>query len=536
MRVKLQRLSWALYLLPALALLRGALAPGRMLGGPYGEATRKLFGHLQLLRWLRLEAPVGHADLINWPDGRGFWPVAPLLDLVQLPFSLTLGAIAGLSVLALVLLVLSGVGPYLLVRVCGGGRPGALAAGLVVQLSPFLLTNLGDAIVEVSCVGIAALAVAGLVRWHASGRRRDLALAGLGVFATAASSPYFAIYLAIGCLCAAAWTWRAWRRWLAFAGVAAVACAVAIAPIWLTERGDDGRLSEVHSHGWSLHPGELVSPSTGQVVARRPSTGGAIAAEPPPAWLRSMARWQPGWLVALAALVGLGFRRSRPWSILALVFFALGPGIPMLLRQLGRPGDIQAPLSWLVGGDFLSNPTRLLVPWILSSAVGLGLVIDRYRAWAVACAILALAEPLVLKRGFELPSVEQPFDEVVVDAIDDPFSIFPSGDPPAWQPEVGFGESMLLAGLADQPIGYDFATGATDPSLGLTLRLAEAGDVPVGIELYRSRDRLDEDHAPPLLVLLEDRIDTVGAVRASLSDTHDLVVEGERQSVWRRRD
>ena len=535
MRASLQRLAWALYLLPALVLLRGSLAPGRMLGGPYGEATRKLFGHLQVLRWLSLEAPVGHADLLAWPEGRGFWPVAPLLDLLQLPFSLALGPVAGFTALALILLVLSGAGPFALVRALGGSLPGALAAGLLVQLSPLLLTNLGDAIVEVSAVGIAALAVAGLVRWHQGGRRRDLALAGLGVFATAASSPYFAIYLALGCLFALAWTWRAWRRWLAFAGVAALACGLALGPVWAVERGDAGRLSEVHRHGWSLQPGELVHPSSGQVLPRRPSTGAGEPAKPPPAWLRSAARWQPGWAIALAALAGLGFRRSRPWSVLALVFFALGPGVPMLLRQLGRHGEVQAPLVWLLGEGFLGNPTRLLVPWILSAAVACGLAVDRRWPLALVAGLLALAEPLTLKRGFELPSVEQPFDATVVDALDGPFSLFPSGDPPAWQPGVAFGESMLLAGLAGQPIGYDFATGATDPSLGLVVRLAEAGGVPLGRELHLGRDRVDEATAPPLVVLMEDRFDAVDAVRAELLETHDLVVEGPRQSLWRRR-
>lgn len=535
MRATLQRLVWALYLLPALVLMRGVLAPSRMLGGPYGEATRKLFGHLQVLRWLRLEAPFGHADLIAWPDGRGFWPVAPVLDLLQLPFTLSVGPVAGLSVLALLLLVLSGVGPYLLVRTCGGGRPGAFVAGLLVQLCPFLLTNLGDAVVEVSSVGVAALAVAGLVRWHDSGRRLDLALAGLGVLATAGSSPYYAIYLALGCLVALPLTWRAWRRWLAFAGAGAVACSLVFGPVWLTERGDAGRLSETHSHGWSLRPGELVDPADGQVLPRRPSTGDGVASAPPPAWVRSMARWQPGWVLALAALAGLATRRSRPWSILALIWFVLGPGVPLLLRQLGRAGEVQAPLIWLLGEGFLGNPTRLLVPWILSAAVALGLAVDRRWPAALVAVVLAFAEPIALKRGFELPSVEQPFDEVVVAAIDAPFSIFPSGDPPAWQPDVAFGESMLLAGLADQPIGYDFATGATDPSLGLTVRLATAGGVPIGEELYRGRDRVDDADAPPLLVLLEDRIRGPDAVRSELARTHEVVVEGPRQSLWRRR-
>lgn len=529
----LRRWSWTLYVVPAAVLLRGVAAPGRMLGGPYGEATRKLFGHLTLLRWLRGEAPWGHADLVAWPEGRGFWPVAPVLDAVQLPFTLALGPVAGLSVLAALLLVLAGLGPFLLVRALGGGRAGALTAGLVVQLSPFLLTNLGDAIVEVAAVGIAALAVAALVRWHRTGARRDLALAGAGVFATAGSSPYFAVYLALGCVLAAAWTWRSWRRWATYAGVAGLACVLVFLPVWLTERGDSGRLSETHAQGWSLQPGELVRPSTGRAVPRRPSMGEGPMAAPPPAWMRSAARWQPGWLVLLAALIGLTGRRSRPWSLLAVAFFAAGPGVPMLLRQLGQTGQVQAPLILLMGEGFLGNPTRLLVPWIVAGAVAVGLRIDR-RWWAAGLvSALAVAEPAVLKRGFELPSVEQPFDRAVVDAIDAPFLLFPSGDPPAWQLDVAFGESMLLAGLADQPIGYDFAKGADDPSLGLIRRLSVEGDVPVGIELWRMQP--DEALAPPLVVLAEDRLPDASGVRQALSDTHVEVVAGDRQSLWRRR-
>jgi hypothetical protein len=541
----LKHLLPLLLVLPAPILLRG-VGPGRLLGGPFSEAGRHVWSQAQVLRWLTGEAPWGHADLIAFPEGRGFWPVSPLLNALELPLTGVFGLVGGCTALAVLLILLAGAGPYALCRSLGLGRAGALAAGLSVQLAPFLLTNLGDAILEVYAVGIACLAGAALARWIQTGERRWLAWAGLGVFATATSSPYFALYLALVCVFVGGFTWRQWRRWLAYAGVAALACGLAVSPYLLTERGKGGRLTETHEQGWTLQPDHLVDPDSGRQVMRRPNTarGGPGEAGPmrgPPSTLeRELGRWQPGAVATLAVLLGLAFRRSRPWAGLGLFLFLVGPGLPMLLRLTGLPGPTQAPLALLqeqLGLTLLGNPTRLFVPFILVSAVALAAMVDK-RAWAAALACgLVVAETGTVKRGIELPSVPLTHEDHVLEAITGPFFIFPTGDPPAWQQDVTFGESMFLAGLADQPVAYDFSTGEQGLDLPGIVTLARAGGVPLGMALNRRFGELPPQPFSDFsaVLILEDRLppDQRSRLRAWLEEHGTLLAEGDNTSAWK---
>lgn len=260
---------------------------------------------------------------------------------------------------------------------------------------------------------------------------------------------------------------------------------------------------------------------------------------PPSALERELGRWQPGAVATLVVLLGLFFRRSRPWAALGLSLFLIGPGLPMFLRLTGLPGPETAPLAMLqerLGLTLLGNPTRLFVPFILVSAVALAAMIDK-RAWAAALACgLVVAETATVKRGLELPSVPLTHEEHVLEAIEGPFFVFPTGDPPAWQQDVTFGESMFLAGLADRPVAYDFSTGEEGLDLPGIVTLARAGGVPLGMTLNKRFEELPEQPFSDFsaVLILEDRLHPSQRerLRAWLEEHGSLLAEGENTSAW----
>ena len=142
------------------------------------------------------EAPLGQADLLAWPEGRGLWPVGPLIDALHTPLTWLFGDSLAMALVGVLLLTLAGLGPAVLARVAGAGTAGALAAGAMVQLSPYLLTNLDQMVIELGAIGVAALAAAAILHALRGGPWWP-ALVGIG--ATTLCSPYYALFLALGC-------------------------------------------------------------------------------------------------------------------------------------------------------------------------------------------------------------------------------------------------------------------------------------------------------------------------------------------------
>ena len=120
-----------------------------------------------------------------------------------MPVEAVIGGGAGVTAVMLTLLWVAGMGPFWLSRSLGGGILSSTLVGLLVQLTPYLLRNLMDAVVEVGAIGLVAIAVLGIRQALTTGTPRRLLLAGLGILVVAGSSPYYAVYLALGCAFAA---------------------------------------------------------------------------------------------------------------------------------------------------------------------------------------------------------------------------------------------------------------------------------------------------------------------------------------------
>src|SRR5687767_7262326 len=84
------RFAPAILLLPAIWAVHAGLLGGAIVGLPWGEAWGRLFVTGQVTRW-STGTPAGWADLVDAPHGRPFWPVDPVVQLVQVPLDALLG-------------------------------------------------------------------------------------------------------------------------------------------------------------------------------------------------------------------------------------------------------------------------------------------------------------------------------------------------------------------------------------------------------------------------------------------------------------
>ena len=479
--------STALYLGIAAFLLRQWLQPGVLPGHANSEAPQRLWELHQLLRWFGGETPFGHADLIAFPDGRPFWPAMPIADLLMLPLMGVIGDALAFSVVALALLTLAGLGPFVLARGLGARVPAALAAGLVLQLNPMMLRNLDDCVLEMACVGLPCLAAAAMIQVF-KGQRR----AWIGVFLwtalTAFSSPYFAVFLALACVPVALATGRRWRTWLAIAGVCAAANLNALAPLVVVE-GNAGRMG--HEGGFVVEPPRLVYASG---AAYRGPTGPRSATEQkappkgpqakPSPVLRILARWPAGVMGCLGLLLGLAHRKSRPWAALGIAFFVLGPGVPSLSRAFGQGGQaLEGPLQRLLYAlplmDVLGNPTRMLL--LVSALASLAWAQLVQHRWPIALLLGfgVCGELYLLRPDLSLPSREDPTDQQVVEALTEPYLVVPSGHPPVWMPGLARGEALLYGGRAQVPHAYDLSMGQGASDVDALRALAHQARLPL---------------------------------------------------------
>ena len=499
-------------LLPALALAallcREAARPGRLLGVPTGEAWGRSFVTNQLGRWLS-GSPLGTADLLGWPGTTPLWPIDPALQLVALPAELLLGPGQGLVAAAVVILTVSGWATGRLALRLGASLPAAAVAGLLVEAAPYLLRNLQDAVVEAAAIGFAALAAEQIVAAHQDPGRRAFVRVGLSVLLLSLVSPYYTVYLALGCALALPWTAR--RAWLGIAAASAVACGIALLPLLLAELGTHGRFAS--PGGYQLDPGRLVTADGGPVPRPRLN----IAA-PGAAWLEPLRRAPGGLALLLSSAAAALLPGGRRWAGLGAVFFLAGPGVPMLLRAAGVPGvRMDSPLQWLLAvlpvTESLGNPSRLLAPWILLTAVGFARAASRRPVLLAAVAAVALAEMAAQLPGLKLPSTPAPTPPAVLAALSGPTVVFPSGDYPLFHPQVAPKEALFLAGVAQVPIPQDYGRWRIPADLALQRALSAASGAPLS---ERALD-LEPPETPAFvsLLVLEDRLTDSGRERLS---------------------
>ncbi len=545
--------AWLVFLFVAAALLRTSLAPGRFPGGANSEGWGRLFVNAQVARWLHGDAPVGVADLLAWPGSMSLWPTDPLTQLVQLAATAMVGDLGGLTLTTLLMLTLAGVGPYALARVAGAGRAGALLAGLLVQLSPFVARHAGDLVLEVLALGPLALAAAAILL-HVRGPRPRPVLAGLGVAGVALTSPYYAVYLALCCALAAALRPRAWRRFASLAVAGAVACGLALSPLVATESGEQGRLGPNFSQrGFEMAPTALVA-GDGQPLRRdrhparvdaAPPPSAPPRPAPPPAWERLVHRLPGGGVLLASLLLGLASRRARPWSLAGLAWLLAGPEPWASAAALGLPVPRwQGPLAWLLGRlpllDSLGNPGRITGLAVLAGGIAAARLASTWRWLTLLLVPLAAVELSVHRPGLALPSTEARTPPTVLAALHGPTVVFPSGDPPVWNPDVAPKEVLFIAGRAAVPVAYDYGRLRTPADLPVHARLAAISGCPIGVVARRQAPPLPDSAsawaALPFdgLLVLEDRLDHAELLRLrGWLDAHArLRVQGGGWSAW----
>ncbi|MFH1465867.1 MAG: hypothetical protein ABIO70_15880, partial [Pseudomonadota bacterium] len=440
-------------LIAPVLLLRDGLASGRFLGQPFGEGWGHLYSVGQAVRWLGGGAWPGRADLLAYPDGMGFWPVDPLVTglgamVAGLGGGGATAIAAGWMTAVLLLLFTAGLGGWVLARTAGAGPWAATAAGLGLQLHPYLLRSAQDGVVEVLALGmLAAVGAAALYALRHPGRRAWVLLLVAGL-AVAAASPYYAVYAVIYWVALAPWMlWRGRRTpWLRVGLVLGLAFGLVAAPLLVAESGPGGRLDpRFQSGGFQLAPQNPVlmavdgslAPAPARLV--RPARPLQDERKPTESWrdLRPLQSFPGGLVCALALGLGLLSRRGRPWALLALALFALGAGPQLLMRTLVP----RAPVHWSPLQELLQllpltrqlgNAQRLVVLYVLPALVGGACALGERARWALLLATATLAEALLVLPGLRFATTDVDVDAAVLAALDGPTVTFPVGDPPLW--------------------------------------------------------------------------------------------------------
>jgi hypothetical protein len=518
-----------------------AVHPWRTAGTSYGEGWGRQLVTAQVWRWLSGQADWGRADLLAAPTGQAFWPVDPVLQLLSAPLAALTDTPTALLAALWLLLSTAGLGPTLLAVRLGARWWAAPLAGLLVQLSPFVVDHAADVVLEVLAFGPLAWVAASLhAAWERPSRR---ALLGVGVSTAvlAGISPYFAIYAALGAACAVAW--RPPSGLIKIAGAGALGCLLALAPLLATEGGPGGRLTAGSGDaGYALIPGDMLRFEEGRPVPveRRDLPRLQDHRRPAP-WSPPREHLPGGTALALAGLLGLGSRRARPWVGLGLLAVVLGPGPGLLARSLGwRAVPLEGVLGRLLEltplGPVLGNPVRLLTPWVLLAAVG-GAVALRGRV-RLALGLVALL--LALRAGLPRlplaaawrPGPLPPAELVPAGAL----SIYPSGDPPWWHPAVGPKETLYIAAQLGTPTTGDYGRRHLPADRELLLAAAMASGGILARDALRGGLPPQE---PPWtgsagLLVLEDRL--AAAEREQLTAWLEQRAErrwkGSRISLW----
>lgn len=528
------RLAPILLAIPAAWSVHAGLGTGRVVGLPWGEVWGRLYVTGQTARWLQ-GTPPGWADLLDAPAGRPFWPVDPLVQLVSVPLAAVLGAPTAWAVGLGLLIWLAGVGGYAAARSMGAPVAGALACGLLLEWNPYVLRHAAEGVTEAVAVGPLALAAAAAVRGRLGWFAATVAL-------VCGTSPYHAIYGAVALLLAFPALDR--QRWVRLVSIGLGVGIVFALPLLIAESGPDGRLA--WSGGYGLAPERLVRIEADGLVPVPPPlvvTGGEVGRAGHSLVRQGLVGWPGGVAVTLVLLAGLVREHTRAVAAVALVWLGLGPGWAAAPHAAGVEASI-SPLAWALGAlpglDRLGNPIRLVVvPIVAATLVGGGLLARWPRAWPTVAAGALVVGMLELP-PLALPSVDPETPTELFAAVDGPTSTFPSGDPPAWNPDARPKENLWLASLHGGAQGFDYGRGGIPGDLPLLVRLAEIGGVPIGETATTLAPatalwaHLREHGFTRVLIVrrtLSDR--QYGAIRAWLvAEAGQPLIESDRGGVW----
>ena len=330
--------------------------------------------------------------------------------------------VLAVNVVALLSVLLCGLGAYVLARRLGIGPAGAVVAGVIFAFSPPRFFRTGQ--LHLGVVQWIPFALAWLHAYFDSGRRRDLRLAAAFFTLQALSSGHGAVFLALsmGGLC----VWKAASgtpvepvRRLRDLGVTGALLLVPSALMYLPYRAVQQEMGLRRSlENWAVTPGSFLAAPTHLQTALLSLLPGPRILDTASAYLF------PGFiplLLAAAALAALLFRRlhadGRPgtvvyYGVLALVCVWLSIGPPLGLWPL---------VYWLPGMSFIRVPSRFTVLAVLGLAIvaaaGFDWVASRVaprmrRAFAAGVTVLLVLEfaavPLaVAPRRIDIPLADR---------------------------------------------------------------------------------------------------------------------------------
>ena len=288
----------------------------------------------------------------------------------------TIGAPTGWVVIAAIL-----VGSFCAVGVLAQGPSvRRVSAGLLYTVNPFVYDRLlAGQVALLAGYALLPLGVHLLLRGRASGRRRDLALAGLVVTTAVAFAPHFAWIFGLVALALLTRQWRHALRVAAPFGLAAVASMYLLAGF---RAGSAIGVASAQSAAFPTRPLPVIGEVGALVILR-----GFWRAQPAPT--------VPGWpffLLGIAIVVVIGLRAmsqaDRPEGDRSLCRVLLvGGGLALALAIGDAPpvGGVHRTLVHHVPGfASMREPQKFLALTSLAYAVGFGFGIEQLRRRAAS--------------------------------------------------------------------------------------------------------------------------------------------------------
>ena len=394
-------------LVPLLAVLRSPLT--RMPGTPRSDLPKHVWSFWHTATHI-LEWP--HTTALGAPFGGEFLDVMLLPSILMAPVTLLLGPVFAANAWVWGSLLLVGLTTALLALRVVGSERGAVVAGLVAQLSPYLAGYpLASGVHERLAIWVFPLVWLGVLAWRDTGRVQALVWMAVGLFfATAGCQVYGVFALGMLLMGLPLW-WPGLRRVLPV--LAALGTPLVIA--WALVRGptvsaqslvpQQGRMDlwpgQPAPDSWiGMELGDLLDPTR---VAQQAVTEGGDE-------LYMLVYL--GWAVLAAAVAGA-------WRLRGQTTGLVGVGLAMATLAFGPVVMVGSQLSWnpvhvalsLVLPAFRTIP----VPWqalgatVPLLAVGVAASVDRFRSpWAAIAVVvvIALERAVVLPVSLVLPATD----------------------------------------------------------------------------------------------------------------------------------
>lgn len=310
--------------------------------------------------------------------------------------------VLALNTVALLSVMLCGLGAFVLARRIGIGPAGAVVAGVIFAFSPPRFFRTGQ--LHLGVVQWMPFALASLHAYLDEGRRRDLRLAAAFFSLQALSSGHGAVFLVIAMGGLVAWGAVGSRHFAPLRGLRdlGIPGALLLAPailVYLPYRAVQQEMGLARSlENWAVTPGSfLAAPTHVQTFL--------LSLLPGPRILDTASAYLfPGFLpllLALAALPAVLFSRSGTGSRRGSVAFYGILALVSAWLSIGPPFGLWPLVYWLPGMSFIRVPSRFTVLAVLSLAIVAAAGFDRLaarlapgaqRVFAAAVTLLLVAE------------------------------------------------------------------------------------------------------------------------------------------------